>query len=66
MLESFRNIRKVTAQNTEGARNTLRGTRNLLDTVEALVADMNSINGSGNTPVRKGASRKQRVSKNGH
>src|SRR5262249_12399460 len=65
VLESFRNIRRVTAQNSEGARNTLRGTRNLLDTVEALVADMNSINGGGNKTARKSPGHKQRLPKNG-
>ena len=68
ILESLHNIRKVTAQNSEGAKNTLRGARGLLDEVEALVADVNefSVNGAPNGNRRKGAGREQRQLKNGH
>jgi methyl-accepting chemotaxis protein len=53
VLESLHEIRRVTAQNSEGAKNTLRGTKNLLDTVEALVADMEDLNGNGSTGKRR-------------
>jgi methyl-accepting chemotaxis protein len=47
VLSALQEIRNVTAKNSEGAKDTLRGTRTLLDTVEALVADMNGSNGNG-------------------
>ena len=52
-LDSLREIRKVTAQNSEGAKNTLRGTRSLLDTVEELVADMDGLNGNSNGNAKR-------------
>src|SRR5262249_9218063 len=62
VLESLHTIRTVTAQNSEGARSTLRGTRNLLDTIEALVADMDHLGANGNLKAsgRKRPSQKQR------
>ena len=68
ILELLHNIRKVTAQNSEGAKNTLRGTRGLLDTVQALVADVNDFSdkGTSNGNRPKGAGREQRRPKNGH
>ncbi len=67
VLDSLRAIRKITAQNSEGARETLRGTQNLLDTIEALVADMHSLDVRTNNGKsgRKVTSQKRRQSKNG-
>jgi methyl-accepting chemotaxis protein len=66
ILESLHQMRKVTAQNSEGAKNTLSGTQTLLDTVEALVADVNGLrrNGTSNGNGRKGSSRRRRPVKN--
>jgi len=66
-LERLHSVRNVTAQNSEGARKTLRGTRTLMDTVEALVADMDDLgeNGNGIQSRRKRSSQKLRQSKNG-
>ena len=52
-LDSLREVRRVTAQNSEGAKNTLRGTRSLLDTVEELVADMDGLNGNSNGNAKR-------------
>jgi hypothetical protein len=52
-LERLHSVRNVTAQNSEGAKKTLRGTRTLMDTVEALVADMDGLGANGNGSRRK-------------
>jgi methyl-accepting chemotaxis protein len=49
ILSALHDIREVTAQNTEGAKNTLRGTRDLIETVEDLVSGMKQPNRNGNT-----------------
>jgi hypothetical protein len=52
-LEALREVRKVTSQNSQGAKDTLRGTRNLLDTIDELVADMDAVNGNGNGNAKR-------------
>jgi methyl-accepting chemotaxis protein len=56
VLESLHGVRKVMVQNSEGARDALRGTQNLLDTVESLVEEVNSLNGNGRNHRRKASS----------
>jgi methyl-accepting chemotaxis protein len=65
VLESLQDIRKVTARNSEGAKDTLRGTRNLLDTVESLAADMNDLAGNARKVSNANGSTRRKSRSNG-